>query len=79
MDIQSRKIDFIQEFLKIQNEELISRLEKLLHSNKSKEKTIFKPMTVTELNSRIDKSMSDSENNKLTSSNDLIAEIEKWG
>ena len=79
MDIQSRKIDFIQEFLKIQNEELISRLEKLLRSSKSKEKTIFKPMTVAELNSRIDKSMVDSKNNKLTSSNDLIAEIEKWG
>lgn len=79
MDIQSRKIDFIQEFLKIQNEELISRLEKLLRSSKSNEKTIFKPMTVAELNSRIDKSMADSKNNKLTSSNDLIAEIEKWG
>ena len=79
MDIQSRKIDFIQEFLKIQNEELISRLEKLLRSSKSNEKAIFKPMTVAELNSRIDKSMADSKNNKLTSSNDLIAEIEKWG
>jgi len=79
MDIQSRKIDFIQKFLKIQNEELISRLEKLLRSNKSKEKTVVKPMTVAELNSRIDKSMADSKNNKLTSSNDLIAEVEKWG
>ena len=79
MDIQSRKIDFIREFLKIQNEELISRLEKLLRSNKSKEKTVIKPMTVAELNSRIDKSMADSKNNKLTSSNDLIAEVEKWG
>jgi hypothetical protein len=79
MDIQSRKIDFIQEFLKIQNEELITRLEKLLRSSTSNEKTIIKPMTVTELNSRIDKSIADSKNNKLTSSDDLIAEIEKWG
>lgn len=78
MDIQSRKIDFIQEFLKIQNEELISRLEKLMRSDKTKEKTVFKPMSVEELNSRIDKSMVDSKNNRLTSSNDLVAEIEKW-
>lgn len=78
MDIQSRKIDFIQEFLKIQNEELISRLEKLMHSDKTKEKTVFKPMSVEELNSRIDKSMVDSKNNRLTSTNDLVAEIEKW-
>ena len=73
-----RKIDFIQEFLKIQNEELISRLEKLMRSDKTKEKTVFKPMSVEELNSRIDKSMVDSKNNRLTSSNDLVAEIEKW-
>jgi hypothetical protein len=78
MDIQSRKIDFIQEFLKIQNEDLISRLEKLLHSNKAKEETAFEPMTLDELNARIDKSINDSKNNKLTSSNDLLDEIEKW-
>jgi hypothetical protein len=78
MDIQSRKLDFIQEFLKIQNEELISRLEKILHSNKTYENTSFKPMTVNELNLRINKSMEDSKNDKLTSSDDLLNEIEKW-
>jgi hypothetical protein len=78
MDIQSRKIDFIQEFLKIQNEELISRLEKVLLSNKSDEKSTLKPMSETEFNYRIDKSMTDSNNNKTTSSDDLIVEIEKW-
>jgi hypothetical protein len=78
MDIQSRKIDFIQEFLKIQNEDLISRLEKLLRSNKTKEETTFEPMTLDELNARIDKSINDSKNNKLTYSNDLLDEIEKW-
>jgi hypothetical protein len=30
MDLQSRKIEFVQEFLKLQSEEAISRLEKLL-------------------------------------------------
>ena len=78
MDIQSRKIDFIQEFLKIQNEDLISRLEKLLRSNKAKEETALEPMTLDELNARIDKSINDSKNNKLTASNDLLDEIEKW-
>lgn len=78
MDIQTRKIEFMQEFLKLQNEELLTRLEKLLRSKSSKEND-FKPMTISEFNKRIDKSMQDSENNKLTSSSDLIAEIEKWG
>ena len=77
MDIQTRKIEFIQEFLKLQNEELISRLETLLRTNKSKNED-FKQMTIDELNGRIDQSMKDSENDKLVTSDDLIAEIEKW-
>lgn len=77
MDIQTRKIEFIQEFLKIQNEELISRLENLLRAGKSKADD-FKQMTIDELNCRIDQSMNDSKNDRLTNSEDLITEIEKW-
>jgi len=77
MDIQTRKIEFIQEFLKLQNEELISRLENLLRASKSKNDD-FKQMTIDELNSRIDQSMNDSKNDRLTNSDDLIAEIQKW-
>lgn len=77
MDIQTRKIEFIQEFLKLQNEELISRLENLLRASMSKNDD-FKQMTIDELSSRVDQSMSDSRNNRLTNSDDLIAEIEKW-
>ena len=79
MDIQTRKIEFVQEFLKLQNEELISRFENLLLSNKSIIDNDFSPMTMADLNIRIDKSMSDSDNEKLTTSNDLMIEIEKWG
>ena len=34
MDLQTRKITFVQEFLKIQSEEVIIRLEKLLEKEK---------------------------------------------
>ncbi|HUH25627.1 MAG TPA: hypothetical protein VLY87_03305 [Flavobacterium sp.] len=77
MDIQTRKIEFIQEFLKLQNEELISRLESLLRTSKSKNDD-FEQMTIDELNSRVDQSMNDSKSDRLTISDDLIAEIEKW-
>lgn len=77
MDIQARKIAFVQEFLKLQNEELISRLERLLHTDNSTNSG-FKPMTIDELNSRIDQSIDDADNNRLTTSDDLIAEIERW-
>lgn len=73
MDIQTRKIAFVQAFLKLQSEELISRLEELLKSEKDR----FKPMSVKEFNQRIDKSLDNSKNDKLTEVNDLLNEIEQ--
>ena len=75
MDLQSRKIEFMQEFLKIQSEEVISRLENLLRKEKQES---FNSMTVEEFNLRIDKSMEDSINGKLIEASDLKAKIEKW-
>jgi hypothetical protein len=79
MDIQTRKIAFVQDFLKVESEELISRLETLLRkedflSNPNE----FKPMTIEEFNNRIDKSMEDSENGRLISASDLKAKIKEW-
>lgn len=80
MDIETRKIEFIQEFLKVQSEEVISRLEKLLREeNKNSEKVDFKPMTIEEFNERIDKSMEDSKNGRLTKASELKAKMERWG
>lgn len=80
MDIHTRKIEFIQEFLKVQSEEVINRLEKiLLKENKTSKNEDFKPMTIEEFNERIDKSMDDSKNGRLTKASDLKAKIEKWG
>lgn len=35
MDLQNRKITFVQEFLRLQNEEIISGLENLLKKKKA--------------------------------------------
>lgn len=79
MDLQSRKISFVQEFLSIESEELISRFEKLLKNRKATEEDAdFWPMTIAELNRRIDQSEQDSINGRLTEMNDFLAEIEKW-
>ncbi len=77
MDIQTRKIEFVQAFLKLQSEELISRLESLLKSNETNEDE-HRPMSVDEFNERIHQSMSDSDNERLTISTELINEIDKW-
>ena len=79
MDIQTRKIEFIQEFLKLHNEDLISKFEDLLYSEVILQNNlIIQPMSINELNQRIDIALNDSINNKLTESKDLLAEIEKW-
>lgn len=78
MDLHSRKIEFVQEFLKLQSEEAISRLEKLLRMEKKWDGNRLEPMTVKEFNDRIDKSMDDSKKGRLTEVNDFLAEIEKW-
>lgn len=55
MDIEARKIEFIQEFLKIQSEDVISHFEKLLREkNNASDEKRFELMTIEELNRRID-------------------------
>lgn len=75
MKLEARKLSFIQEFLKIQSEETISLLESILR----KETTdTIQPMSIEKLNQRIDQSLDDAKNGKITEVNDLISEMEKW-
>lgn len=76
MDLQTRKIAFVQEFLSIESEEIVSRFEKLLKTEI--EDNTFKRMTIEELNRRIDQSEQDSINGRVVEHTDLLAEIEKW-
>ena len=70
MDLQTRKIEFVQEFLKLQSEELVSQFENLL---KNKAQQNVKPMSVIELNARIDKSEDDFKNGKFKTSSELLS------
>lgn len=77
MNLEARKIEFIQEFLKLQSEEVISKLEKILKKEKAtSEERHLKPMTIDELNKRIDKSESDFKNNRFKTSSELLAKYE---
>lgn len=77
MDLQTRKINFIQDFLKIESEKAIAQFEKLL-KKETVNNSEFKPMSINEFHSRIEKSTKDSRNGKVTDVEDLISEIEKW-
>jgi chemotaxis protein CheY-P-specific phosphatase CheC len=79
MDLQTRKLALIQEFLKIQSEDVLSRLEKILNKEKNKtQHSDLTPMSIEELNSRIDQSMNDSKDGKLIESKDLKSIIDQW-
>lgn len=70
MDLQTRKIEFVQEFLKLQSEELVSQFENLLKKKLQKK---AEPMSVAELNSRIDQSENDFKNGKFKTSDELLS------
>ncbi|OOV27841.1 hypothetical protein BXU11_10375 [Flavobacterium sp. LM5] len=77
MDLQTRKLNFIQDFLKVESEKTIAQFEKLLRNTAANEEEL-NPMTVDEFHKRINKSLEDVKNGKVTDANDLLTEIEKW-
>jgi hypothetical protein len=79
MDLEARKISFVQEFLRLQNEEIVSGLEALLRKRKVEllEENL-KPMTMQEYNSEIDQAMEDSKNGRMITASDLKSKIQKW-
>lgn len=74
MDLEARKIEFIKDFLQLQSEEAISRLERVLKKEKKNviEKD-FNPMTQKELDQRIDQSEEDFKNNRFKKTSDLLS------
>ena len=74
MDLEARKIEFIKDFLQLQSEEAIARLEKVLKKEKRNviEKD-FNPMTQEELEQRIEKSEEDFKNNRFKKTSELFS------
>ena len=62
----------------MENEEAIARLEDLLQSEKKKHNLEFEPMSLEEFKQRIDRSMADSTENRVTEVDELISEVSKW-
>ena len=79
MNLEARKLLIIEKFIHLQNDDIISKVEKILDKVEiTKEKNIFQSMSIIEFNKRIDQSMEDSKKGKLISNEELISEIEKW-
>ena len=79
MDLQTRKIQFIQEFLKYANTSILAKFEEMRKREREKvfEKAI-KPMTLKEYEQRIDKAFEDVKNNRVKNARKLKKEIATW-
>ncbi|QTY28308.1 hypothetical protein IGB25_04505 [Flavobacterium sp. CS20] len=72
-------MSFIQEFLRLQNEDIVSELEKFLHQRKAELiDESFKPMTMEQYDVEIDQAMDDSKNGRMIKATELKAKIQKW-
>ncbi|NMH86702.1 hypothetical protein [Flavivirga algicola] len=69
MDLQTRKLEFIKEFLKIQSEDIIERLEKLLKKEKT---TDFWNGLSPEQKKEIEKASLEIKNGKVTDYDSFI-------
>jgi hypothetical protein len=79
MSIESRKISFVQEFLKLQNEEIIEYFEKVMKSSKlANFPNELEPMSFETFNLEIEQSLEDSENGKLITAEALRDKVLQW-
>ncbi len=79
MDLEARKISFIQEFLRLQNEDIISGLENLLRTRKAELlEQNTSPKSLEEYNAEIDLAMEDSKHGRMTKATNLKVKVEKW-
>ena len=79
MDIQTRKLHFIQDFLRLVNDNILEKFEKML-ADERKKKFIdeVKPMTMQQYEKRIDRAFEEFKSNKVKTARALKKEITKW-
>ncbi|HEY5510418.1 MAG TPA: hypothetical protein VIK10_05245 [Prolixibacteraceae bacterium] len=79
MDIQARKLHFVQEFLRVADDDIVTKLEKLLQfERKMKLKEDLNSLTLNEFNEIVEKSEDDFKNGRVTEARNLIGQIETW-
>ncbi|MCC4214189.1 hypothetical protein [Leeuwenhoekiella parthenopeia] len=76
MSLENRKIKFVQDFLDIESEAVISRFESLLEAEKEGRFDQIASMTIERQHERIDRSESDFANNRFKTSSELISKYD---
>jgi len=79
MDISAKKLELIEEFLKISDESIIEKLESLIKSEKKKTKAAkVKPMTMNDFKKMINQAKKDKDEGRVISHQDLKSKIKSW-
>ena len=79
MDLQTKKLHFVQEFLRLKDESLIDKLNNMLRTERKKKfERELQPFRKKEFNEMIDNAEADSESGRLTSAQELKKEIDSW-
>lgn len=74
MDIDARKLAFIQRFTQLKNESSLDKLEQLLEI----EENHFKPITEGEFKNHVKEGLEDYKTGRVTSQGDFENEIKSW-
>ena len=79
MNIQARKLILIEEFLRISDESLITKLESFIKQEKkvSHERNL-KPMSLNEFHEMIDQAKRDSDSGQVISHQELKKKVKTW-
>jgi len=72
-------LDLIEEFLRINDESLITKLETFIKQEKkiTHERNLI-PMSISEFNEMIDQAIQDSAAGKVVSHNELMKKVKAW-
>ena len=79
MNIQARKLILIEEFLRISDESLITKLESFIKQEKKvAHERDLKPMSLNEFHEMIDQAKRDSDAGRLISHQELKKKVKTW-
>ncbi len=79
MNIQAKKLELIEEFLRISDENLILKLETFLKNEKKKyRERNLKPMSINEFREMIDTALKDKDTGNVISHEELKEKVKSW-
>ena len=79
MNIQARKLVLIEEFLRISDESMITKLESFIKQEKKVSREMnLKPMSLNEFHEMIDQAKQDSDTGRVISHQELKKKVKTW-